>query len=408
MDNRETFGAKSNRTYTYLLSILISFFFIFDSTAWSSLSVIGATVALLAVYAVQKRAIFVITIEPFHKHILLFVLYSFFSCIWSWSASATFSRSVTVLLVFVCMAVIYMIYSDSCSLNDYLQAIMISGLIISIYTISFVGLDNLRIATEAGGRLEGDTFYANVNSMGMWMSVCTIVFVHRIVNTKFRLWYLLGILPISMIAIAQSRTALIEATLGIILVFIFKIRDSKNISKKLGTIVLSMLVLVGIAYAITNLKMFSGLYDRMRSIFGLSTVHKDGSTELRNQMIQIGLDQFKKTPLLGIGFGSTLLLTEKHLGLYTYLHNNFIEVLVSGGVIGFLIYYSMHWYIAKGLWRARARHDHNLQLCVILLLIHILGDYGTVSFYKKPTYIIITLGFLAVSMAKRGENENER
>jgi hypothetical protein len=67
----------------------------------------------------------------------------------------------------------------------------------------------------------------------------------------------------------------------------------------------------------------------------------------------------------------------------------------------------MHWYILKTLWRARVSRNSELQLCLILMLVHLMGDYGTVSFYKKPTYIIITRGFLAVAMAKRREAENE-
>ena len=406
MEKCETVGT-SNRIYTLLLACLISCFFIFESSSWSSLSVIGVTAALLLAYAIGKRGRLRLRLTAYHSRIGIFVVYSFMTALWSWSSSATISRSTTVLFNFLCMAVVYMIYGDGGSLEDYFRAIMLSGIIISLYTVSFVGLDNLKYATEAKGRIEGDEFYASINAMGMWMSVCTIVFVHRILNTKFKPWYLLGVFPVVMIAVAQSRTALIEAVLGVVLVFIFKTRNSKRVSKKLGNFVVGILVMVGVFYAVTQMDIFAGLYNRMRSIFGLSTVHKEGSMVLRSSMIEIGLDQFKKTPIFGIGVGASRVLTKTYLSLSTYLHNNFVEMLACGGMVGFLLYYSVHWYVLKNLWKAKAFRKPDLQLCMLLMIIHVLGDYGTVSFYKKPTYVIITLGYLAVAMARRGEGTHE-
>lgn len=398
---------KNNKLYTLVFAIIISCCFIFESSEWSSLSIMIATAILLAIYVIKEHRL-VFSLTSYHRHLLLFIFYSFLTVFWSWDTSATLSRTNTVFSVFLCMSVVYMVFDNACSLDNYYQAIMISGVIVSVYTLFFIGIANVRLSTSILGRFEGDNFYSSINGMGMWMAVCTIIYAHRIANTRFRFLYLTGLLPISMIAIAQSRTALIEVVFGIVLVILYKIKDSTTFSKKIWQFMVGLVLLVILFYTFIHLDVFSGLYDRMRSIFGLTTIHKEGSISLRSQMLEVGLNQFKKTPLLGIGFGATRVLTSNTLGLSTYLHNNYIEVLVSGGILGFLIYYSIYWTVIKELWRARNILDPRLQLSLILLLVSLVGDLGTVSYYKKPTYIIFTLVYLAFAISKRAFVDNNR
>lgn len=405
MDRNHYTDAAASRIVTILFAVLISCIFIFEMSSWSSRSIIIVTAMLLLIYLIWKHAQIRFHFHPFHKHMAAFIAYSFLTAAWSWDVSETFSRSITVLLVFICMAVIYLIYDESESIDGYLQAIMISGIIVSAYTVIFFGIDRLRIATEVGGRFDSEEIYASANALGMWMAICTIVFVYKIVNTKFKLWYLLGIAPVMMLAVSQSRTALVEALVGIGLIILFKMQESKRVSKKIGNLILGLIVLALAGYALTQFDIFAGLYDRVRSALGLSAQKKEGSWEMRQQMIRIGLQQFKKTPFFGIGFGSTHVLTDRYLGHNTYLHNNFVEVLVSGGIIGFLLYYSMHWFVIKVLWKLRTL-DKSVQLPLILTIVHLLSDFGTVSFYKKPTYVILTLGFLAVVMTQKQKNQS--
>lgn len=401
LDDRKTDGPSIP---DFIVSAMISCFFIFESSHWSSISIIVVTAILFIFYVVRNNNRAYFRICAYHKYVMVFVVYCFLSSVWSWDTQSTLSRSISVLLLFLCMSIVYLVYQDS-SIDGLLNAIMISGVIISIYTIVIFGIDNLKKATEIGERLEGDNFYANVNAIGMWMSVCLTVFLHRILNTRFQVYYLLGILPVFMLAVVQSRTALIQAMAGIIIILFFKSKESTNLVYQMGRGIVSLLVLILLLYAITRFDVFSGINERMRGLLGLSVSYKEGSLYMRRNMIKLGLQQFLRTPILGIGFGSTTSLTSKYLGHYTYLHNNFIEVLVSGGIIGFFCYYSIHLFLFKSLWKKTVLGDKNCQLCLCLLVTHVLTDYGTVSYYKKATYVIITLCFLAVAIAKEKKND---
>ena len=72
------------------------------------------------------------------------------------------------------------------------------------------------------------------------------------------------------------------------------------------------------------------------------TGYIDHSTAVRDQMRRVGLQVFKENPIVGIGFGNTYLYGVED---YSYFHDNYVEVLSSGGILGFIIYYGMYGYI---------------------------------------------------------------
>lgn len=86
-------------------------------------------------------------------------------------------------------------------------------------------------------------------------------------------------------------------------------------------------------------------------------------------------------------------------------------MLVSGGVIGFVIYYAMYLYVIKSLLRLKSFGNFDVKLCLCLALTQLISDYGTVSFYKKATYVVLVVCFLCVAMqnsTQRGIEDNEQ
>ena len=134
----------------------------------------------------------------------------------------------------------------------------------------------------------------------------------------------------------------------------------------------------------------------------------DNSTQLRQEFIQIGIRQFKETPIFGIGMGSSYVLTKMYTGHSTYLHNNFVEMLASGGILGFVVFYSMHAYVLYQLWKKRHKNDPLTDVCLTLLLIYILADYGTVSYYTKETYFLFMICFLQAETNRGETNEPKK
>ena len=97
-----------------------------------------------------------------------------------------------------------------------------------------------------------------------------------------------------------------------------------------------------------------------------------------------------------MGIGNTSQISMAVTGHSTYLHNNFVELLASGGIIGFGIYYGIILYLIIKLTPFALKKDSFSDACLVILIVHTIADYGTVSYYNKGTYFILVGCFLQV------------
>jgi O-antigen ligase len=85
----------------------------------------------------------------------------------------------------------------------------------------------------------------------------------------------------------------------------------------------------------------------------LTTGEKDSSTENRLAILREGLEMVAEHPLAGVG----LYQFAAHSRLAGYSHNDYLEVAVTTGFTGFLIYYSLFILVA---WRLVHLRKHSL------------------------------------------------
>jgi O-antigen ligase len=106
----------------------------------------------------------------------------------------------------------------------------------------------------------------------------------------------------------------------------------------------------------------------------------------RTMMIAYGFDFIMEKPWLGNGFNAFSTLFGNITGWYTYSHNNFIELLVNTGIVGLIIYYSLTFYIIKGLWKPALKdRDALSQILFLYTIITMVLDYAMVSYSSVPT-----------------------
>lgn len=74
-----------------------------------------------------------------------------------------------------------------------------------------------------------------------------------------------------------------------------------------------------------------------------------------------------------------------------YLHNNYVEKLACLGLVGIVIYYSIFIYALYYLLKNIKYRDSEYNICLILLIINLIIDYGVVSYYDKATHIYIII-----------------
>ena len=102
-------------------------------------------------------------------------------------------------------------------------------------------------------------------------------------------------------------------------------------------------------------------------------------------------------PILGVGIGNARYYCS--MG-YTYLHNNYVELLACGGIVGFIIYYMPYMYLISQFYKNRAYLNEYSIMILFILSGVIMMDYGSVSYYSKSTYFFLMVCFLHLNNLK--------
>jgi len=129
----------------------------------------------------------------------------------------------------------------------------------------------------------------------------------------------------------------------------------------------------------------------------------EASALYRESLIQYGIEWFKESPFFGYGLENFRVLNSIDYGNNVYAHNNFIEILVGLGLVGFLIYYFLYAYILIKLLPLVKKKSHNGIIIFTLLLISLFMDYASVSYDSKLTWIYFAVGFIVI---KRYEDKH--
>ena len=112
-------------------------------------------------------------------------------------------------------------------------------------------------------------------------------------------------------------------------------------------------------------------------------------------MVQIGMNLFKQHPFLGVGMDNAKIYTEPAFGVANYyLHNNYVELLADGGMVGLAVYYSIYAVILVKLWKNRDFTTGEFNIVFLILILRLILDYGMVSYESKNTYFYLLIFYL--------------
>ena len=340
---------NTNRMYDrvswLLLLVMCSSFLIYNTSQLSTISVALCCGLLFCVMAIRNRGRICVRLTIFHGMVMSFAMFCFVSSLWAANGAESRSRAITIIEILFCMTTVFWRYCDSESSREILSVIMWSSVVVTIYSLYFYG--GSRFFAMASGIIRIGNDYANANAIGMWAAISAVLFVYFILGEGMKLKYIAIIMPILLVAFSQSRTAFIELIIGILLVVFFRYREKKQFLKGVFHIVFAILIIVAVIFFVSRFQVFSGLNERIQSLVDYSQGKsvREASVIQRELYIQAGWKQFLKTPILGVGIGNTDQITMIVTGRSTYLHNNFIELLASGGIIGFGIYYGIILYL---------------------------------------------------------------
>ena len=328
------------------------------------------------------------------KHIIVivtFCVYCFFSVIWAIDKDVAFSRGITMLSLALFIVIAFNFFTHIDNNIDYLLRILLfSGFIFSVYIVMYYGVNNYFNMLLSGLRIGEEI--NNVNTLGLQLSISVLIAIYYGLNYSKK-YYMFSILPIIVSLGTASRKVIILLVLGSILLVLLQNHSRDFLSNALKKI-LMLLCLFFVFYYISQLDAFSLIAKRFEQFFNLYTGSGkiDQSTLIRKLFIEAGFKQFLQTPFLGIGIGNSYIITLAIANWSTYLHNNFVELLSTTGIIGFSLYYYSFLSIIKNCANYIKNKFSNLVIVIFSLCIVL--DWGTVSYYSKSTYIYLLIGIL--------------
>ncbi len=395
---------KSKATLTekiiWILTVcLFASFYIFDTKSWVSYLLFVITIVIFFLSVIQNNFRIAFKIEPFHLLILGFSFFCLLSSIWAKNKGAAVEKGITIFELLVCISLIYTHYQKFGTAQRLIQAVMWAGFVVTLYAFAFYGFDIIKNTISQSQRL--DNSFANINSIAMLSALACIITVYQLLYKK-NLWTIIFLLPAAiLIATSGSRKALVLLIAGIFLVF-YSRYATKSIVKNLVKIFIILILAYLIIRLLANIPIFSGINQRMEGLINLLTGKGeiDSSALKREHYKQAGIEQFLKTPILGIGIGNSGQLTIQ-FGMDTYLHNNYIELLACGGIVGTLCYYSIYIYIVFKLFQYRKGKNDTTSICLILIILQLIMDYGAVSYYSKSTYFYFLIFFIQIREQKK-------
>lgn len=389
--------SKLNKWIINLCTVfLFSSFYLFESYSWGRyvLAAISAVVFLLLI--IENKGKIFIPIGKWHMYLLALCLYSLVSAIWSINYQDAVNKAIFYIEVSICFTPFIIYYSNGDKISEALAAIKWTGYLVSIYSFIFYGVDFIRQSLLSSTRLENG--YSNVNSIGQIAAIAIIIQMYEILNKKRLSLEFLFVAPsLFLILATQSRKAFVTLILGLIMAYWLTILKNKIAIEKTLRIILFSLFIVVAFYFLAKLPIFDGINVRMKDLFdSLSREESGRSTSIRKNMLLIGWRTFLSSPIFGIGFGSPHIISRNFIGEDAYLHNNYIELLCGGGILAFILYYSIYVFFFKHLIINKDSSHYGKDICIILLILFLILDWGKVSCYSKETFFYFLIFSLEI------------
>ncbi|WP_172635073.1 ATP-grasp fold amidoligase family protein [Sphaerochaeta pleomorpha] len=248
----------------------------------------------------------------------------------------------------------------------------------------------------------GETIAINANTVGYLFSMTGLVALYRFLDAKK--WYF-GIIFIafSFLSLFSGSGKMIAILIiGSVLLFFL---TRKNLQRSFLSFGIVAFLIISVLYLSMKWEPLYRICGRqIETFFVYPTEGQSGSsTSIRMEMMVRGWEMFKEKPFFGWGYGAFTNVG----GFSVYAHNNYIELLVSLGIVGTLWYYLLPLLLlAKGLKMFFMRRMQNgTILSVTLLLVMLVDNLGRVTFNEELPTILLALCYVGV--ARRDANSGK-
>lgn len=353
----------------------------------------AGTLALLLLRTIWLAANREITF-PMDVNLFIYILlhlWGLVSCFWSVNLQSFSDYTMTSFPVVLCAVVCLCAYiGRRIEPNRFLSLLIIAGVIAGLrycYYTDWTTLSTDYYMRGSFGRLLDDV--TNYNSYTMAISTsCVLAFYYAIVEHK-RKAILPAVLLMGILLIGGSRKNIIAMPL---VALIFALFTGDGIKKLKMLVILLLILAVGLymLQTVPALAQIQSSLEGMLAGFGLGEeTEVDISTEGRMTLIEQGIQVWTEHPVTGVGWNNYRFYNTERL----YAHNNYVEMLASLGIVGFLLYYAMFirvgYLLCSAFWHRRVRKEDILLLGFSMS--NLIMEFGSITLYFKERVIWVLI-----------------
>ncbi len=315
---------------------------------------------------------------------ILFISYSFLSVLWAENVSLTLNSTILLLKASLITIAFSQLISNG---NDFKWALLwlfLSGLFFGIVYIAHVNIAFL------GNNRINNVLEVNVNIVAMYVSFAAVYFLYKTLNSKLLSTNsVLFLVSFIILIVLGSRKSILTVILGMLMFF-----TKLNLKLKINTVFLISLFILLILSIIPREYLAFVLERGLNlNVFSENTI--DYSDQLRLNFIDYGMSYFIQNPIFGHGFYNFSILFENSTGIRMYSHNNFIETLVGGGLIAFMIYYSIYIKIFNQIRDKKSNFVFDYRYLLLVLFILLLFNHiAIVVLIDRFIWLLLALLFI--------------
>lgn len=334
----------------------------------------------------------------FNQIIVAYMLFSIFSIagsFWALDFDLASHKSIQLFLILINIFIIYNIIIKYNLQNSFLTGILFASFINFVLILNIIPAP---FPIFEQGRAMGTLGNANVLGLTMVISIfSSIIYLQKekeISKIFFYYQYINIFLSIYMIILTASKKGILFGSSLILIYLILSIKDPKNLFKLALVSVIAVIIVlnfINIDELRNNLADVAVRFSEFENQLGSES--RFGSTGQRIYFIELALSYFMDRPLFGHGLNNFSIYAG------TYSHNNYVEILFSVGLVGFLLYYSIFFFILQKIFNMK---DKYLQIILTFVMLNmLLVDMATVTYYDK--FYIFTLLFISIYAEKNSK-----
>lgn len=370
--------------YAWLVMIFSFYSITFQPTGNVITNIItGIFISLVVVLIILEGKKIKISITIFFYS--CFMVLSLMSVFYSIDYYSTLTRAITIVQVFILMVACYWYFISLRNIEFVLKSIVYAGVF---------GSSILLIQQDPFGGYRLGTIIGDPNTVGIILSYSFLVSIYLSIFNKKKVFFLLASIILFSVFLTGSRSSIVVIISGLLTLTVLKSIHNPIKSKVTPFIFLFLVVSLGYNLIFE----FDFLYDILgrritglieRYMFGSSS--EESSSYYRTLMIIKGFDFFQNNPILGYGLETYRTLFLQESGIFSYSHNNYIELLVSLGLIGTIIYYLMYGSIFLYALKITKLKDNYVTLVIVLIISMLVAHVFLVFYYVKHEVLFLSL-----------------